>query len=60
MESKEVTTASLGNAGNDSSNDSSALLVSNAGKNEDSIVDSGATNRMMFCQDDLVEIEEPR
>ena len=60
VESKEVMETPLGNPGKDSSNDSSALLVSNADKNEDSIVDSEAINRMMFYQDDLVEIAEPR
>ena len=59
VESKEDMAASLGNPGNNSSNDSSALLVSNAGKNKDWIVDSGATDHMTFCQDDLVEILEP-
>ena len=60
VESKENMAASLGNPGNNSSNDSSALHVSNAAKNEDWIVDSGATDHMTFCQDDLVEITEPR
>ncbi|XP_073263621.1 uncharacterized protein [Populus alba] len=60
VESKEDMAASLGNPGNNSSNDSNALLVSNACKNEDWIMDSGATDHMMFCQDDLVEISEPR
>ena len=35
VESNEDTAASLGNPGNNSSNDSNALLVSNPGKNED-------------------------
>ena len=60
VESQEATAVFPNESGNDTSNDSNALLVSNAGKNEDWIVDSGATDHMTYCQDDLVEITEPR
>jgi len=60
VKSKELMTAPLGNQGNNCCCDSSALLVSKEGTNNDWIVDSGATDHMTFYPDDLVEITEPR
>ncbi|KAG6788370.1 hypothetical protein POTOM_004435 [Populus tomentosa] len=56
VNSNELMTAPPGNQGNNSS----ALLVSKGGDNNDWIVDSGATDHMTFCPEDIVKLTEPR
>ena len=55
MKSKELMTAPLDDQGNNYCYNSSALLISKEGNNNDWIVDSRATDHMTFCPYDFVK-----